>query len=91
MAQGYRHSFRLTPYLGTYVVPGGGKVVVPHSLGLVGVVVSSELVIVGVVVGVVVDVAVVVVVVVAPVRLADMPESCGDVERGLRGHTRHSR
>ena len=90
MAQGYRHSFRLTPYLGTYVVPGGGKVVVPHSLGLVGVVVSSELVIVGVVVGVV-DVAVVVVVVVAPVRLADMPESCGDVERGLRGHTRHSR
>ena len=90
MAQGYRHSFRLTPYLGTYVVPDGGKGVVPQSLGLVGVVVSSELVIVGVVVGVV-DVAVVVVVVVAPVRLADMPESCGDVERGLRGHTRHSR
>ena len=90
MAQGYRHSFRLTPYLGTYGVPGGGKVVVPHSLGLVGVVVSSELVIVGVVDVVVVDVAVVVVVV-APVRLADMPESCGDVERGLRGHTRHSR
>ena len=86
MAQGYRHSFQLTPYLGTYVVPGGGKVVVPHSLGLVGVVVSSGLVVVGVV-----DVAVAVVVVVDPVRLADMPESCGDVERGLRGHTRHSR
>ena len=89
MAQGYRHSFRLTPYLGTYVVPGGGKVVVPHSLGLVGVVVSSGLVVVGVVDVVVVDVAVAVVV--DPVRLADMPESCGDVERGLRGHTRHSR